>query len=80
MTYIINRYANTGELTEEFDQIRQLWYDEPDDLTFGAWLRLRGVVEEHEGNEDDEYEDDYRVMKIVFKSESQFLAFKLKYL
>lgn len=76
MSYILHR-IETG--SKEFFIIRRHWLNVVDDIPFGEWLQQCGVDEEHVGDHiiDDET---YVVMKIIFKSEQEYLIFKLKYL
>lgn len=89
MKYTILRFKenlelNEKELNEEFVYIRNKFFNTPEEVSFGNWLRDRGaeaitsISEEHAMKYPDD--DAYWVLEIHFKSESEYLAFKLKYL
>jgi hypothetical protein len=89
MSYAINRYIQDDIKNPDFYQIRDIWQDSYGTgecaISFGAWLKERNVDEEYTGirRKDPNYttlSEPYTVTKIIFKSESEYLAFKLKYL
>jgi hypothetical protein len=83
MSYVIDRYINGGEKNTDFYQIRNIWQDSYGtsecSVSFGAWLKERNADEEYTGirRKDPNYtslSEPYKVTKIIFKSESEYLG------
>lgn len=79
--FVIPRFKNCN-FNNEFYAIRDVWIRTTKNLRtlpFGEWLKNHNIGERHDGSLVDQ-DEGYVVTEIIFKSEKQYLAFKLKYI
>lgn len=88
MLVTINRYIRQSHnadppkhclpsaIDPEFKMIRSYWFDSSTEESFTNWLTANNITHEYKCVQSSKT---HQVMKIIFKSEQEYLAFKLRH-